>query len=193
MASSTKVTVHLRAGKNPGKEPPHEAFANMRNDTAAQWAFYDRWGALHSENLVTSEQGASLRASGLPCPYVFLEAQDSLRRAWRGDDKGLDYIKLSAGTYMRFSWAFKAGRAELVAEDLWSAICVFFLRDQSAHKTGICENPHCSAPYFIKRRKTQLFCQAGPCVEYGARVRANRWWKDHGSEWRKRHHKDAAE
>ncbi len=191
MAYSNKLTVRLRAGRNPNiKEPPHEAFANMQDDRAAGWAFYDRWGSLMAESAITPEQLESLyRAKSFPCPVIDFERRDALRQAWRGEEavRGelpLQYIEDSAGRYMKFSWVFKAGNAELVAEDLWSAICVLFLRDRAAGKTAVCENPDCPAPYFIRKRKTQKFCEAGPCVDYGARQRAYKWWKAHGNEWR---------
>jgi hypothetical protein len=191
MTYSNKLTVRLRAGRNPNiKEPPHEAFANMQDDRAAAWAFYDRWGPLMTESPTSPEQLESFyRAKNFPCPVIDLELRTALRQAWRGEKAGegelpVRYIEDSAGRYMKFSWIFKAGKAELVAEDLWSAICVLFLRDRAAHKTAVCENPDCPAPYFIRKRKTQKFCEAGPCVEYGARLRANKWWKAHGNEWR---------
>jgi hypothetical protein len=190
MAYSNKLTVRLRAGRNPRiEEPPHEAFANVQDDRAAGWAFYDRWGLI-AESPITSEQLESFyRATSFPCPVIDLERRDALRAAWRGEDRsesglGEDYIERCAGQWMKFSWVFKAGNAELVPEDLWSAICVLFLRDRAAGKTAVCENPDCPAPYFIRKRKTQKFCEAGPCVGYGARQRANKWWKAHGTEWR---------
>lgn len=193
MAYSNKLTVRLRAGRNPKiKEPPHEAFANMQDGQAATWAFYDRWGPLMAESRIAPETLESLyRPHTLPCPVIAFELRDALRRAWRGEEAlegelPLSYIERSAGHYMKFSWVFKAGNAELVAEDLWSAICVLFLRDHAAHKTAVCAHPNCPAPYFIKKRKTQKFCEAGPCVEYGARQRANKWWQAHGDEWRGR-------
>jgi hypothetical protein len=197
MAYSNTLTVRLRAGRNPNTtEPPHRAFANMQDDKAAGWAFYDRWGTLMAETAdpksFTPEKLESFwRAKGFDCPLISLELRDALRQAWRGEPAGkgeltLRYIEDSAGRYMKFSWVFKAGRAELVAEDLWSAICVLFLRDRAAHKTAVCENPDCPAPYFIRKRKTQKFCEAGPCVDYGARLRANKWWQSHGDEWRKK-------
>jgi hypothetical protein len=184
--ASSKLTVYLKAGRNASKkEQPHEALANLRDDVLAGWAFFDRWGALYSESLVTPEQAAVARAKQLPAPYVNVELRDHLRRAWEGDKDSLDFIERSAGQYMRFAWRFQRGRMELEPEDLWSAICVLFLRDRAAHKTAICENPKCPAPYFIRKRSTQKFCEEGPCVEYGARIRANRWWHTHGEEWRK--------
>jgi hypothetical protein len=186
MAYSNKLTVRLRAGRNPNiKEPPHEAFANMQDDRAAAWAFYDRWGPLSLESTVTPEKGESFRQANLDCPFVSSNLRDSIREAWRGEEaRDFRYIEDSAGRYMKVSWVFKAGCAEMVVEDLWSAICILFLRDHAAHKTAVCENPDCPAPYFIRKRKTQKFCEAGPCVEYGARLRANKWWKAHGNEWR---------
>lgn len=202
MAYSNTLTVRLRAGRNPNtNEPPHEAFANMQDGRAASWAFYDRWGSLtvdpSGERITPNKLESFWRAKKLNCPVIDLELRDALRRAWRGEvaEKGqlpLRYIEDSAGRYMKFSWVFKEGSAELVADDLWSAICVLFLRDVAANKTAVCENPDCPAPYFIRKRKTQKFCEAGPCVEYGARVRANNWWHAHGNEWRNRKQKKSS-
>jgi hypothetical protein len=186
LAYSNRITVALRASVARGnKEPLHEAFANVRDEAQAGWAFFDRHGPLYAEALVTAEQAAKLRAANFPCPYLPLELRDNLRAAWAGDNKSLEFIELSAGRYMRFAWQFgKGGRAELLAEDLWAVICVFFLRDRAAGRTAICENPGCPARYFIRKRSTQKFCEVGPCKEYGARLRSNKWWQVHGEAWR---------
>src|ERR1700730_18823607 len=91
MAYSNKLTVRLRAGRNPKpKEPPHEAFANVQDDRAAGWAFYDRWGSLMAEPMeerITPEKLESFwRAQKLNCPVIDLELRDALRKAWRGEE-----------------------------------------------------------------------------------------------------------
>jgi hypothetical protein len=186
--ASSKLTVYLKAGRNNSKkEQPHEALANLRDEAAASWAFFDRWGPLHSEQLIPLEKAKELRDAKLPPPYVNLEWRDHLRAAWRGDKDAIEFLEryTSGGHYSRFHWHFQRGRLELEAEDLWTTICLLFLRDRVAHKIAICENPDCASPFFIRSRCTQKFCEAGPCVEYGARIRANRWWHTHGEQWRK--------
>lgn len=179
-----KITAFLRSGRGLAKEPPHEALANLRDDVAAGWTFYDRWGALVSESLITEEQASSLRSAAVASPYVNLEYRDHLRRAWRGDRNSLDFIERSAGQYMRFSWSFKSGQIELLPEDLWSTICLLFLRDRAAHKIGFCENPDCAQPYFIRRKVTQKFCTSGTCTEYAQRCYALKWWNAAGKKQR---------
>jgi len=51
---------------------------------------------------------------------------------------------------------------------------------------GYCENPDCLAPYFLKGRITQQFCGLPNCTAYGQRQHKLNWWKEHGSQWRKR-------
>ena len=51
-------------------------------------------------------------------------------------------------------------------------------------KMGFCENPECPAPYFLKARKTQRFCERGPCLAYGQRQHALSWWRRVGTRLR---------
>ena len=174
-----KVTAYLQAGRNPkaaASEQPHEALANMRDDVAAQWAFHDRWGTLYHEQSATPAQFEAMRSAQMPPPALSLELRDNLRKAWRGDEPSIDFIELSAGLYMRFAWVFKPRRVELVPEDLWSTICVLFLRDRAAGRIAICANPDCDIPYFIKKRKTQKYCVAGSCTEQAQREQKRLWW-----------------
>lgn len=69
----------------------------------------------------------------------------------------------------------------LGTKDLWTMICFLFLRDLTAGKLGICENPDCPAPYYKKKRSTQKFCEAGPCVAFAQRQYALRWWNADGT------------
>jgi hypothetical protein len=49
---------------------------------------------------------------------------------------------------------------------------------------GICHNPECPAPYFLKRRKDQKHCEMGPCTEYTQRQHANKYWHKAGKRRR---------
>jgi hypothetical protein len=49
----------------------------------------------------------------------------------------------------------------------------------------VCGNPDCVAPYFIARRAAQRYCSDG-CAEVFQRAHKLQWWKDHGSEWRRK-------
>jgi hypothetical protein len=46
----------------------------------------------------------------------------------------------------------------------------------------VCANPGCPAPYFLAKRKTQKFCEAGGCVNYGHRKNALDYWHRHKHE-----------
>ena len=163
-----KITVYLKAGQNSkatAREQPHEAFVNMQDDEASLHAFIDRWGA------VVSESPGFGKYDG-----PNLDLRDHLREAWRGNETKLRFIEDSVGRYMRSKWMFNRGHIEIVADDLWSTICVLFLRDRAAHKTGICTNPACHSPYFIRKRKTQKYCEAGPCTAEAQRRHKLDWW-----------------
>jgi hypothetical protein len=72
----------------------------------------------------------------------------------------------------------------LTTEDLWKFICYLFLWDCWNRKIGVCENPDCPAPYFVKSRVDQKFCEVGPCTQYAHRQAARKWWDENGQRWR---------
>jgi hypothetical protein len=75
-------------------------------------------------------------------------------------------------------------RVLLATYDLWILIKYLFLLDHTAHKTGVCGYPDCPAPYFLKRRKDQKFCERGSCTAYAQRQYALKWWRDKGERKR---------
>ena len=167
--ASSKLTVYLKAGRNANrKEQPHEAFANLRqDDDAAVKQFRKLWGPI-AERPMMAEFGW----------------QDILRRAWRGETNALAEIQKWVNLYLVTSLKFVDGRIEAEPSDLLGSIFLLFLRDHLSSNTAICENPECPSPYFIRGRNSQKFCEDGPCKAYGARIRANRWWQEHGDDWR---------
>ena len=179
--ASSKMTIYLVHPQRQG-EQPHEALANMGDDDAASKAFVARWGPLWEEKMV---KGIEPILTGEELQKVWRVERDQLRAAWRGDKKELAELgEKGMGSFFR--WRFTGKRAELLPNDLWAALVGLFLRDHAAGRTAICANPNCPNPYFIRKRKTQKYCDAGPCVEYGARLRANLWWARHGNEWREK-------
>lgn len=70
------------------------------------------------------------------------------------------------------------------ADDLWRFILLLFPISASEGKIGFCANPGCPAPYFIKKRKTQKFCELGSCTAYAARLYTNRWYDAKGKKQR---------
>ena len=73
------------------------------------------------------------------------------------------------------------GGITIHAEDAWTFVCILILRDHAAGKTALCANPECSAPFFVKSRKTQKICELGECVIWAQRKHALKWWHDHRS------------
>jgi hypothetical protein len=169
-APTRELKVWRRAGLQPAKEPLHEAYANLRDEPEAIGAFSKTWGLP-----VGDASDATTK--------LILGFRNTLRAAWRKDPAALNSID-RAITATVFHIKVLAGRIELQPRELWQAAYLLFTQDFQAKKLGLCGNPDCAAPYFIKKRKTQKFCEAGACVSYAQRRYANKWWREHGEDWR---------
>jgi hypothetical protein len=139
---------------------------------------------------------------------IRLAYRDKLREAWKTDPQWLSKVPVpdvsdesefdafpralldiywDVEKRMAYSnWRFRNGRIETTPEDLWASICLLFLRDHTDGRTGICANPQCPNPYFIKKRSTQKYCEAGPCVGYAQRQYALHWWNTEGKKRRQK-------
>jgi hypothetical protein len=106
-------------------------------------------------------------------------AQQTLRKAWMGEssiaDADTETVDITVNGY---------GKLEIITTDLWKFISLLFLLYANAGKLGTCANPDCVAPYFIKKRRTQKFCEAGPCTAYAARQYTKQWWDSKGKKRR---------
>ena len=113
-------------------------------------------------------------------------AQLELRDAWEGGPSIVTVMEARVEEDMAadvvVAWRF----VQLRPRDLWTSICFLFLMDHTAGKIGLCKNPDCPAPYFRKKRKTQKFCEAGPCVAYAQRQYSLDWWNREGKKRRKK-------
>jgi hypothetical protein len=113
----------------------------------------------------------------------FMDAQRLLRRAWSGDGSVIDLnikTELEEGFELLAFDVRRKGEVLLETEDLWKFICFLFLLDETRGKTGVCANPNCPAPYFLKHRRTQKICEQGECVAWAQRQYALRWWNREG-------------
>lgn len=54
-----------------------------------------------------------------------------------------------------------------------------------------CHNPECLNPYFIAKRRTQKYCERGPCTTYAQRQYALKDWNKKGRERRKKRQAEA--
>ena len=62
--------------------------------------------------------------------------------------------------------------------------------DQHTH-FGVCGNPGCPAPYFLKKRKDNRHCEQGPCTAYAQQQHALKWWNKEGNKRRSKRAKAA--
>jgi hypothetical protein len=106
--------------------------------------------------------------------------QSLLRFAWEtGDGEAIEVLKAEASRGMSVGIAEPTGAIDIRAGDLWTLVCILFLRDHGAAKAGRCLNPLCPTPYFIRNRKTQRICESGECVKWAQRRHALNWWREH--------------
>jgi len=75
-------------------------------------------------------------------------------------------------------------KIELETRDLTTFIHHLFLRDCAAGKLGVCGNPDCPAPYFLKRRRNQKYCERGSCTAYAQRQYSLKSWRRRGKRSR---------
>src|ERR1051326_3749852 len=161
--NESKLNAVLRVSSKDG-EQPHEAFVNLRNEPEALEAFTKRWGRLQRPTF----ENANFK-------YLWLE---HLRAAWRDEPEGIEWVQAILGSEF-FTFNATKGRLSMEPKELLGTICILFLRDYSMGRTALCANPDCHSPYFIKKRKTQKFCEAGPCTEQAQREQKREWWRKH--------------
>jgi hypothetical protein len=177
---SMPLTVYLRHRK--GSEPPHEALVNLRDD--AFHSFTKKWGRFLPEGAYDALSGSDLADVSLITGY-----RDLLRKAWNEDKAALKAVR--DDLYHAFVNIRINERIELEIADLRNEICLLFLQDHLAGKTGFCGNPKCENPYFIKKKVTQKFCDVRACVTYAQRQYALRWWNAEGKKQREQRRKKA--
>lgn len=151
-------TIRLRTSHG---EQPHVDIANLGDDLQAVRQFARRWCG----DDYPIEREAQARR--------FLRLRDRLCGAWRSGNRAYDNI---LDDYSPLVDVSKEGLRYFV-DDIWTAIPILFFRDYGAGKTATCANPDCPNPYFIRRRKTQKYCEAGPCVAQAQREQKREWWK----------------
>jgi hypothetical protein len=177
-------------------EPPHLVFANLRvDDPKSAEAFIRRYGLLESTGKSHLEFVDRVVSRGEPVRRNFDLRSNNLkltqlilRAAWEGDLLSIDALEFQVEEKTAVDIRVREGSVQLRTEDLHTFISFLFLVDYKNGRLGICENPDCPAPYFKKKRKTQKFCEAGPCVVYAQRQYSLNWWNREGKERRKKKH-----
>ena len=171
------------AKQSPWSEPPHVAFANLRvEDSKAADAFTRRYGVL--SRFYKDRDDPDGQRFTIDSAH-FLHLQERLRQAWPDKD-GVDDL----GAWTEFEGEVEegfdtdvvvsGGFVHLRPRDLWASISFLYLWDSQAERLGFCGNPDCPAPYFRKKRKTQKYCEQGPCVQYAQRQYSLNWWNSPG-------------
>jgi hypothetical protein len=186
------------------EQQPHFHMANVLDDDGSVWKFTAQWGPLdnsHIEKLgdylptsiieETRELMWQLIRENPEAYAIFIEPKsfiierrDRLRSAWKGDKEQLEYLQQSVAANAGSPWKFNRGRIEIEARDLWTAVCILFLRDWESGRIGVCGNPDCPTPYYFKKKRHQKFCERGPCLNYGRKQNKRDWWARYGEEWR---------
>ncbi len=177
-------------------EPPHIAFANLLAEKPESVeSFTRRYGVL--SRLYMDRDDPDGRTFTIDSA-TFLVKQDTLRDAWEwmaateeeGHPKqgGSSVSEIEGEVEEGFDAdvVVSGGFVELRPKDIWTSICFLFLWDAQAGKLGVCENPDCPAPYFRRKRRTQKFCEAGPCVAYAQRQYSLDWWNRVGKKRREK-------
>lgn len=163
----TIISVRLRVPYK-GKEQPHEALVNLRDEPAAIKAFTDRYES-------TDQDPGLLRSDTFA-----VVVRDWFRKAWTGDEEGMKWVqeKLNRQSY---AIAVENRQVTMNPKSLFGTMSLLFMRDYAAGKTAVCANPDCHSPYFIKKRKTQIYCTSGPCTDQAQREQKRLWWeRNHG-------------
>ena len=194
------------------REPPHRVFANLpRFDVIASGKLAllddtfrlprrDAAGNVLPELVEIGAMEAFVRKHGVfpGSDYAdeidrfdvdaadFTDAQDTLRRAWAGDGDAMNEIESQVQYALEARAFVKARGVEVIIGNLWGLIGVLFLVDHAAGKTGVCGNPECPAPYFLRKRKDQKYCERGKCSTYAQRKYALGWWERKGYDLRAR-------
>lgn len=166
--------------------PPHIRFANLRvEDPKDAEAFTKRYGVL--SRLYEGTDDTDVRKFKIDSA-TFMALQERLRQAWPGEGRSdvEAWAEIEGVVEEGFDTdvVVSGGFVHLRPKDLWASICFLYLRDAQAGKLGFCGNPDCPAPYFRKKRKTQKFCEAGPCADFARRKYALRYWNTEGKKKR---------
>ena len=184
--------------------------ANLRDDPAAFHRFARRWPVIAS--ILDSDQLGDGRVKyvgfsqyaprdrmppNIPKRFLLTwQEREALRRIWRGDSDKLTEVLLPTPDEMAMDdseWASPWNpqlkldwqRGEFVyipRSEFQEALYELFRRSAFVK---LCANPDCPAPYFIADKTTQRYCSES-CAEVLQRAYKLQWWKEHGSERRRK-------
>jgi hypothetical protein len=156
-----------------------EQFLNRSSDAEAILRFTRRYGPI-------------CELPPEPGPYCldladWRELQDVYRIAWRGMAGGAKPSfpggQWIAPTEVGDRLVVRFGEVLYFTHSLES-----FLRLEACclplERLRVCARPDCQNPYFVARHLRQNYCDER-CAEWGQRQWKQKWWAEHGDEWRK--------
>jgi|SRR5215472_1649582 len=207
MNSSTDETLeNLAAKRDPSKLlDPLKDLANLQDDPASFERFARRWPVFArvldddpSENYVGfgGERWSKMPPSIPKRFFRTWQMREVLREIWGGNSKKLGDV-LFPGPHdypdrkpdpdwlpahqLKVDW--HRGEFVYIPEtEFQGAVYELFRRSPFAK---VCANRDCPAPYFIAAKTAQRYCSE-PCAEPSQRAYKLRWWKEHGTEWRRK-------
>ncbi len=174
MDSSAKITL-----SKPVRKLLRETLLDLANLPDDAWTLFRR------RRLYVPFKGVE----AMPSDEDLLNWRLWLRRVWEGDDQAVRFA-LAAWTreatrHNVQSWVFDSTRPYSIKPNYKIlALSLAVGVSEALSKMGVCANPQCAAPYFLKGRRTQRFCDTPGCVAYGQREHKRIWWKKHGQEWK---------
>ena len=121
---------------------------------------------------------------------AIVQFRDDLRKLWRRDrdyEAVLGHWVNICRMKTQWTWVVPAwadGTYSVEPNYNLDLLALAIAAGEWMAKMAVCCNPECPAPYFLKKRTTQRFCERGPCVEYGQQQHALSWWRRVGAKRR---------
>src|SRR5206468_12985559 len=72
--------------------------------------------------------------------------------------------------------SFELGRLVVDARNLPAQLAQAVLENRDYMR--VCANPDCAVPYFLAKRSTQKYCEAGVCVHEASKEYKRKWWRE---------------
>lgn len=128
---------------------------------------------------------ASDRSSSLT--QFEIDLKSMLERVWKEPTPSIKEARLMRVAGHEANYEAVKGR---LVKDNFLMVLLFAVKH--AHLLHYCQNPECKKPYFVAQRGAQVYCSV-PCSKPAQREAKTKWWREHGSERRKKSRKKRGE
>jgi len=108
--------------------------------------------------------------------------QDQLRSLWKEIRKSSWEMPRDHG-----AMSYENGHLFYYTYTLFSFLCLDLVTCP-VERLRVCERPDCFQPYFIAHHLGQKYC-SHLCAGWVQKQWKNKWWAEHGSQWRKKRKK----